>query len=69
MGTSQTSSCALCTLLYRSAWRTIVQYFYFKPTLSGRKHKYSGDVDGTTTLLLKACLVAHLYLTFATYGL
>ena len=46
-----------------------MQYFYFKPTLSGRKHKYSGDVDGTTTLLLKACLVAHLYLTFATYGL
>ena len=46
-----------------------MQYFYFKPMLSEWKHKYNGDVDGTTTLLLKACLVAQLYLTFATYGL
>ena len=46
-----------------------MQYFYFKPMLSEWKHKYSGDVDGTTTLLLKACVVAQLYLTFATYGL
>ena len=46
-----------------------MQYFYFKPTLSGWKHKCSGDVDGTTTPLLKVCLVAQLYLTFATYGL
>ena len=45
-----------------------MQYFYFKPMLSEWKHKYSGDVDGTT-LLLKACLIAQLYLTFATYGL
>ena len=27
-----------------------VQYFYFKPTMSERKHKCSGDIDGTTIL-------------------
>ena len=69
MGTSQTSLCVLYTLMYRSVWSTTVQYFYLKPTLSERKHKCSGDVDGTTTLLLKVCLVAQLYLTFANYGL
>ena len=48
MGTSRTSGCALRTLLYRSVWSVIVQCFYFKPMLSERKHKCSGDVDGTT---------------------
>ena len=43
--------------------------FYFKPMLSEQKHKCSGDVDGTTTLLLKECLVAQLCPTLATYGL
>ena len=38
--------------------------FYFKPTLSTRKHKYSGNVDGTTILFLKVCLVAQLCLNF-----
>ena len=33
------------------------------------KHKCSGDVDGTTTLLLKVWLVAQLFLIFANYGL
>ena len=46
-----------------------MQYFYFKPMLSEWKHKYSGDVDGTTTLLLKLCLVAQLCPTLAKYGL
>ena len=38
--------------------------FYFKPTLSERKHKCSGNGDGTTTLFLKVCLVAQLCLNF-----
>ena len=59
----------LCTLLYRTVWNTIVQDFYFKPMLSEKKHKCSGNVDGTTILFLKVCLVAQLYLNFATYGL
>ena len=46
-----------------------MQSFYFMPTVSGRKHKCSGEVDGTTTLLLKLCLVAQLCTTLATYGL
>ena len=33
------------------------QYFYFKPTMSERKHKCSGNIDGTTILFLKVCLV------------
>ena len=41
-----------------------MQDFYFKPTLSTRKHKYSGNVDGTTILFLKVCLVAQLCLNF-----
>ena len=44
-----------------------MQCFYFKPMLSEQKHKCSGDVDGTTTLLLKVCLVAQLCPTLATY--
>ena len=35
-----------------------MQDFYFKPTLSERKHKCSGNVDGTTILFLKVCFVA-----------
>ena len=54
----------LCTLLYRTVWNTIVQDFYFKPTLSERKHKCSGNVNGTTILFLKVCLVAQLCLNF-----
>ena len=54
----------LCTLLYRAVWSTILQNFYFKPTLSERKHKCSGNGDGTTTLFLKVCLVAQLCLNF-----
>ena len=41
-----------------------MQDFYFKPTLSARKHKCSGNVDGTTILFLKVCLVAQLCLNF-----
>ena len=48
----------LCTLLYRTVSSTIAQDFYFKPTLSERKHKCSGNVQGTTILFLKVCLVA-----------
>ena len=54
----------LCTLLYRAVWSTIVQGFYFKPTLSARKHKCSGNVDGTTILFLKVCRVAQQCLNF-----
>ena len=45
-----------------------MQDFYFKPTLSTRKHKYSGNVDGTTILFLKVCLVAQLCLNFQPMG-
>ena len=38
--------------------------FYFKPTLSERKHKCSVNADGTTILFLKVCLVAQLRLNF-----
>ena len=41
-----------------------MQDFYFKPALSERKHKFSGNVDGTTILFLKACLFAQLCLNF-----
>ena len=41
-----------------------MQDFYFKPTLSERKNKFSGNVDSTTTLFLKACLFAQLCLNF-----
>ena len=54
----------LCTLLYRTVWSKIVQDFYFKPTLSERKHKCSGNGDATTILFLKVCLVAQLCLNF-----
>ena len=33
------------------------------------KKNCSGDADGTTTLLLKVCLVAQLCPTLATYGM
>ena len=46
-----------------------MQCFYFTTTLSGQKHKCSGDVDGTTTLLLKVYLFAQLCPTLATYVL
>ena len=54
----------LCTLLYRAVWSTIIQDFYVKPTLSERKHKCSGNVDGTNILFLKVCLDAQLCLNF-----
>ena len=38
----------LCTLLYCTVQGTVVQYLYFKPRMSGSKHKSSGDVAGTT---------------------
>ena len=41
MGISQTRGCALHILLYRSVWSSILQCFYFKPMLSGGKHKCS----------------------------
>ena len=41
-----------------------MQDFYFKPMLSEKKHKCSGNVDGTTILFLKVCLVAQLCLNF-----
>ena len=34
--------------------------FLFQANVSGRKHRCSGDIDGTTTLLLNMCLVAQL---------
>ena len=43
----------LYSLQYRTVWSTIVQDFYFKPTLFARKHKCSGNVDGTAFLFLK----------------
>ena len=41
-----------------------MQDFCFKLTLSERKHKCSGNVDGTTILFLKVYLVAQLCLNF-----
>ena len=41
-----------------------MQDFYFKPMLSARKYKCSGNVDGTTFLFLKVCRVAQLCLIF-----
>ena len=40
------------------------QYFYFKPTMSERKHKCSGNGDATTILFLKVCFFAQLCLNF-----
>ena len=40
----------LCALLYSTVSSTVVQYLYFKPRMSGSKHKSSGDVAGTTVL-------------------
>ena len=34
--------------------------FLFQANVSGRKHRCSGGIDGTTTLLLNLCLVAQL---------
>ena len=60
----------LYQLSYKGSWRsTILQYFYFKPTMSERKRKCSGNIDGTTILFLKVCLVAQLCSNLATYGL
>ena len=41
-----------------------MQEFYVKPTVSERKHKFSGNVDGTSILFLKVHLVAQLCLNF-----
>ena len=41
-----------------------MQDFYVMTTLSERKHKLSGNVDGTTILFLKVCLVSQLCLIF-----
>ena len=40
----------LYTLLHSIVWNTVVQYLYFKPGMSGSKHKSSNDVAGTTIL-------------------
>ena len=45
-----------------------MQDFYFKLRLSERKHKFSGNVDGTTILFLKVCLVTQLC-EFSTNGM
>ena len=37
----------LCTLLYSTVYSTVAQHLYFKPRMSGSKHKSSGDVAGT----------------------
>ena len=37
---------------------------YFKPTLSERTHKFSGNGDATTILFLKVCFFAQLCLNF-----
>ena len=41
-----------------------MQDVYFKPALSERKHKCSGNGDAATILFLKVCLVAQLCLNF-----
>ena len=41
-----------------------MQDFYFKLKLPERKHKCSGNVEGTTILFLKVCFVAQLCLKF-----
>ena len=46
-----------------------MQYFNVTPIMSERKHKCSGNINDTTILFLKVCLVAQLCSTLATYGL
>ena len=41
-----------------------MQDFYFKPMLSETKNKCSDNVDNTTILFLKVCLLAQLCLNF-----
>ena len=41
-----------------------MQDFYFKPMLSETKNKCSDNIDGTTILFLKVCLLAQLCLNF-----
>ena len=49
-GFSALQADSLLTELQGKLMEYKVQYFYFKPTMSERKHKCSGDIDGTTIL-------------------
>ena len=52
----------LCILLYSSEQRAVLQYLYFKPRMSGRKCKSSGNVAGTTVLFkVLYCTVKNVY--------
>ena len=64
MGKSKTSWCAFMYFTVQNCMEYNSAGLYFKTTLSERKHKCSGNVDGTTILFLKVCLVAQLCLNF-----
>ena len=59
---SSTSGCALCALLY-VLYR--VQYLYFKPRMSGSKHKSISDVTGTLLYFSRYCAVK--FKTFSSF--
>ena len=55
----------LCTLLYSTVQSTVVQYLYFKPRMSGSKHKSSGDVAHTTVLFkVLYCKIKNVFFNF-----
>ena len=63
-GHIQAKLVCICVLCCTELYGVKSEGLYFKPTLSERKHKCSGNVDGTTSLFLKLCLVAQLCLNF-----
>ena len=44
---ASSTSGSLCTLLYRTAQSTVVQYLYFKPKMSRNRGKGSGETADT----------------------
>ena len=62
--TSKTNWCAFVYFTVQNCMEYNSAGLYFKPTLSERKHKCSGNVNGTTILFLKVCRVAQLCLIF-----
>ena len=56
----------LCILLYSSEQRTVLQYLYFKPRMSGRKYKSSGNVaDNTVLFRVLYCKIKNIFGVFA----
>lgn len=44
---ASSTSGSLCTLLYRTAQSTVMQYLYFQPKMSRNRSKGSGEIAGT----------------------